>query len=469
MTIHYNRVLPDSNYTVDMEKARQLWRADYAKLSDLFSSKIMLPDGKVIFTPTHMMGQAEADVKLIAYNDRDEIFQKDITRFVQPDEIAISIKHHSPSPSDDGKEKIKLQCTHIQIAVGVMAEGKPGVLSVNNPQDYQAGLFGAPNYPMIFIRPIFPSGLSDSQITDYINNIRTWLVIANTFTHFPGDYNGGDPLGTRNVEQVKQLGDNLLDALLGKREALDWLASPLNRVYCAELAHVSLNLGLHYPLNSRFADPQRFEKIKEKIDSKTFVEQNDNSYIHFVSLCTAPEDLEPITEAADIADAEPVPHYSRWFDRNLGVKPFNVPNMLEKYLQFSIPRDELGEEVAAVQAAVLKECQPAVFTALGLKNLPDSDKKKIFAATLYEDIVKCVGTRHESYDSFREAISPLLDKAAEIASPRDDGFGAFIPPHCFLVRAAESIKGRTDIGLLKWQYMGHGLHESILQTGPVTV
>lgn len=455
--VDYNRVLPDSNYSINLEQANNLWPHNHTKLSDLFTSKIILPNGKAISTPTHMIGQVEADIKLIAYNDDNEQFQEDVARFVKPNEVAIAIKHHSPNP--EVKEKMKLQCTHIQIVVGVMSGGKAGVLTVNNPQGYQAGLFGAADYPMIFIKPVFPSVLSNDKIIDYVNNIRTWLVIANTFTHFPSNYDGGDPLATRNVEQVKQLGNKLLSALLGDQEAVDWLESPLNQVYCAELAHVALNLGLHYPLNSHFVEQEHFELVKQQIIRKDFIKQNENPYIGSVSTCVAPDDLVPIIDVINADSASS----SGSFDKNLAIKPLTVANIIEKYIQFSVPRKELGEEISNIQAAMLKECQSAVFTALGVGQLPHDSENRMLVSKLYEEIISCVEKTYENYNQFEEAISPLLDKTKAIVSPRDNGEGAFIPPHCFLIRATESIKGRTDIGVLKWQYIGHGLHESILK------
>ncbi|MFC1510206.1 hypothetical protein ACFL49_00915 [Candidatus Omnitrophota bacterium] len=456
VVIDYNRQMPVSNYEINLEEANNVYQATFEKLSDIFSSKIKLPNGEIISPPTHMLGQAEADIKLIAYNNDNEMYQEDIVRFIKPNEIAISIKHHSPKPVE--KEKIKLQCTHIQIVVGVMFDGKEGVITVNNPQACEEGLFGAVDYPMIFIKPDFPSGLSNEKVIDYVNNIRTWLVLANTFTVFPPEYDGGDPLATRNVEQLKQLGDKLLDALSGDREAIDWLKSPLNMVYCAELAHVALNLGLHYPLNSRFIGGENFELLKEQLISKDFLQDNSNLYIAHVSLCVAPEDLEPITNVINGNDLPSL----RPFDKNLAVKPFTVANIIQKFVQFSVPRKELGESVSVIQAVILKECQDSVFTQLGINSLSDDDEKKVFVKKLYEEIVSCVEHEYESYDKFKEAMMPLLDKAQKITSPRDNGEGAFIPPHCFLVRATEWINGRADIGLLKWQYVGHGLHESML-------
>ncbi len=456
--IDYNYV-PASNYSINFERANASWESGYTELIDIFSSEIGLAGDEVISSPTHMLGQAEKDIKLIAYNDADKFLQEDIARFIRPDEIAISIKHHSPVPDEDEKEQMKLQCTHIQIAVGVTSKGKDGVITLNNPQDYQNGLFGPKDYPMIFIKPIFPEGVSKEKVRDYVNNIRTWLAIANTFTVFPDDYNGGDPLATCSVEQVKQLGDKLIDALLGNQEAVDWFSQPENQVYCAELAHISLNLGIHYPLNNKFIGQERYDLLKDALVTKDFVSQNENTYIKLVSMCVAPDDLQPIT---DVINTDARVFSSAPFDKNLAVKPFTVANIIEKYIQFSIPREELGEDVAIIQAGILKKCQPAVFTALGIDKLSPDNEKRTQVTKLYEQIVSCVGKKYENYNKFREAISPILEKTKTMTSPRENGVGAFIPPHCFLVRAAESIKGRTDIGLLKWQYVGHGLHESIL-------
>jgi hypothetical protein len=118
-----------------------------------------------------------------------------------------------------------------------------GAVTINNPQDYGGhqgpddgrGLFGTRDSPMIFLRPKFRPQVMAEQRAMYMDNIRTWLVIANTFTNFPQEkYNGNDPLGTLSVKATRVLGDKLLDALVGEFEqkrvaGTKREASPLSR------------------------------------------------------------------------------------------------------------------------------------------------------------------------------------------------------------------------------------------------
>lgn len=456
----FNRPPPASRYQIDLEGAGRVFRTQFGRLSDLFSSKTPLPNGHAIVAPSHMLGQKEADLRLIAYDDNLGPAQKDIARFVAPGEIAIAIKHHSAKPDNEEKERMKLQCTHIGIVVGVKTDDGPGAITINNPQSYQRGLFGTPDYPMIFVKPTFPDGVTNEQKHQYIANIRTWMMIANTFTEFPPDYNGGDPLATRSVGQVKELGDKLLAALAGDEEAKAWLQDPAHHVYCAELAHVVLNLGLHYPLNKASLGEARFAEVKAALNAGEFLRENGNPYAELVDLQMAPATLKPISALLGIETTEPG---QKPFGQGLAMQPFTVADILEKFLQTTIPREQMGEALAPVQGEILRQARAGLFEATGIDQLAPEDPKRAAVEQLYDQLIGVVAQPHGSYGEFRAALAPLLLAARQVANPRGDGKGAFVPPSAFLSRATEAIEGRPTQGLLGWQYVGHGMHPSTLK------
>src|SRR5262245_59132665 len=106
-----------------------------------------------------------------------------------PGAVGFAVKHHRPEhrtlamdDSDTGtmKEHFKLQDTHIEIVVGVEVGGVARAMTINNPQTYENGRFGTDTYPMIFVRPKYPTYLSQDQVRQFNDNIRTMAVAFNT-------------------------------------------------------------------------------------------------------------------------------------------------------------------------------------------------------------------------------------------------------------------------------------------------
>lgn len=474
-TVDYNRQPPPAHFTVDLVKAGEVWKRKYRTLAELFSTTTRL-SGKVIVSPTHMLGQTEDEVRIMSYNNpaktnfvADESDQKDLARFIYPGEFAIIIKHHCPKPNPIPFEQIKLQCTHIQVAVGVEWQGENRVISISAPQDYHRqnsssnkflGLFGTEEYPLIFIKPQFPKLFSTELKRHYVDNIRTWLVIANTFTVFPknGAYNGNDPLTITSLEMVKEVGNNLLLALTGDPQAEEWFADPMNQVYCGELVHIALNLGIHYPLNKNVLGEELYAPVKQALESKQFLDKNKNHYARRVHLQLAPETLPPITEYLE----PPSKNSETVFDPLLAIQPFALVEILGKYIRRIIPREVLGEEVAPSQRQLLEKVKPVFLTAMKLDTLPESHPARIEIEKTFQQALEVVGKKHQNYALYREALRPHLLRIHERIEEMEGVINAFIPPHCYLLRATNCIEGKPGQGLLGWQYLGHGLHESML-------
>ncbi len=476
--IDYDRKRPGSNYDIDFDAVNHNWdrgSSPAKKPADLFTTLVPNPMGGAA-TPMATHYDPKQEIKIIAYDNAWGANQKDLTRFLAPGEVMIAVKHHKPEHptlGGAGKEEVKLDCTHIELAVGVMttdSSGKkePGAITLNNPQTYEQGLFGDPSYPMIFLKVKFPAGLSGADKQAYMDNIRTWLTIANTFTNFPGDYNGGDPLGTRSVSQVKTMGDQLIKAMTGdaaqQAEAMAWLTSPDNKVYCAELAHVAMNLGISYPLNKANLGA-RFEAVKNALASKEFLSKNGNENAKLVDLTMAPESLKPMQEKVGVRPTEPGP--GKPFGDGLAAQPFTMPSLIEEFIASMATRD-LGRTLtpgeaqllAAEQNAMFEGAKPGIIEAAGLNQLPATDPRRQGIEALLNGISQVLQKPFTEYADFRAALDPLLAKASEVAGPRPNGAGAFFPPNGWLLHALG--KAENKGGMLGVEIVGHGLHASLL-------
>lgn len=419
-----------------LKRAEEVWGKAFASVAELFETKNTF-DSQVVKVYPHMIGHKEGELRLIPYDNVFGIKQESLSAQLAQGEIAISIKHHSPSPMPNKLDDLKLQCTHIQMAVRV----RDGVLTINNPRGYEGGLFGEPDYPMILLRPKFPSYITSEMQKAYIDNIRTWLVIANTFSQFPGDYDGGDPLGCIDKERILKYGKALLQALMGDQSAKDWLDKDENRLYCAELAYVALNLGIHFPLNERFIGAD-FSLIQKHIVEKAFLTENENPYVALVDLVMAPNNLDPIA----ILNG-----------KELAIEPFCSADIIYHYIQNIVPRQHLGEVLGSeLQSKVFDEIKPMLPNFLRLETTLEKEQFHI----LVQKIGQVIAGIYPNYLDFKLALKPILDELRVFSQK----YGmAYIPPHCFLIRALENSLKKTNAGFFEWEYVGHGLHSIILK------
>lgn len=470
-------VTQKSAYTADMAAYNAIYGTSFENLDQAYTVLIKAGD-KTIPAPTHLFGEA---VNVIAYSNDDGVKTADGQTFERGDQeiakvykkgqVGIAVKHHrSEFPALDlnsadasaMKEHFKLQDTHIEIVVGVERDGKPGAITLNNPQNYEEGAFGDEKYAMAFLRPVYPSYLSDAQIAAYEANVLTMVVGFNAVTNFPGDYNGGDPLGARSVERVREHVKNMVLAIGGDAGAQAYFQDPANQVYCAELAHLSFTAGMHVPLNDATMIPlvgepawSTFKAYIAKHDAgeKTpFVEMNDNRRVELIrELAVAPDTLKPIGEVAP-ANGD-----------KLAFEPMTMSDIVEQFMRTHMPRELLGEQLAPLQGAVLEKMRPGLLEVMKLDQAPADHPARVAVEGLYTRMVEAVSKPYGSYAEFRAAIEPLLAQARQITGPRaDDGVGLFVPPSLFHVIA----QGKHQGGLLGMQYEGHGVHVSAVKKLP---
>ncbi len=463
-------VTEKSGYGVEFSAYNEIYNTNFTTLNEAYSVLVQAGDVKIP-APTHLFGE---EVNVIPYSNNDgdktpsgEVFERgdqEIAKVFKPGQLGIAVKHHrSEFPVLDlnnadpktMKEHFKLQDTHIEIVVGVERDGKPGAITINNPQNYEDGAFGDEKYAMIFLRPTYPSYLSGDQVEAYEANIRTMLLGFNAVTNFPGDYNGGDPLGARDVERVREHVKNMVLALNGDAEAQAYFADKANQVYCAELAFIAFTAGMHVPLNdetmiplvgdaawSKFKD---FVKAHNAGESSPFTTMNKNERAGLVrDLTIAPSSLKAIGDEGPAVDKN-----------KLAFQPMTMSDIVEQFMRTHMPRELMGEQLAPLQGQVLEKMRPGLLETMGMDKLPANSPARVAVEALYTEIVKVVGTQHASYTAFRAAIDPLLAQARQMTGPRGDtGEGLFVPPSLYHVVA----QGKQQGGLLGMQYEGHGVH-----------
>ena len=434
----------DQGDILDFQKVRELWGQNHQKTEDLFSTTTQFSTG-VVKAPTHMVGLNSEDLILLPYESVEAPYHKSLVGKIEPGEIGISIMHHSPIPDSNPKESIKLQCTHIQLVMGV----KAGVVTINNPSKYLAGSFGDKSYPMI-ISKIKSNGRVPGDLwTKYEKNIRTWAVIANAFTVFPDDYNGSDPLKVRTKEQLIEFGNYLLEALCGDEGAREWLRHPNQHLYCAELAFIAMNLGLYFPISEMKIGSDLFSRVKAALAEFDFVAKTQNPVIDQIEISVAEEEFPSYSHfvgSGEIKDG---------FWSNLIVRPYFASDMIERYIQAVVPRNMLGEEEGSqFQKELVKKIKLPLFEML---NLPEKMRDKF--ESLFADLVSIIGIEYRSYEEFRDAIEPRLIEISKLAS--HDG-KAYIPPSLYLDELTKNQIGISN-GIVRWEYVGHGIHKSVIK------
>lgn len=475
-----------SKWEADMDAFNNRWQNAQRMVSidDAFTLHVALGSKISYKAPTHLFG---SKVNIIPYHDGDDAKAVDgtqagrgdieISRYFSPKEIGFAIKHHRPEhrvltpdmTDKEMKEHLKLQDTHIELVVGVERKGKPGVITLNNPQNYQGGRFGDSSYPMIFVKPVYPHYLPNDLKTAFRDNIRTMMVGFNAVSKFPRDYNGGDPLAANTVEKLKEHVRQMVLAIAGDQTASDtaksWFSLPENMIYCAELAHVSASAGVHFPLNESTMVPlvgqDVWDNLRKQIEQHNqgeetpFVRLNENKLSRLVTLNVASEDLLPLPQYAQEANQ---------LNENpkLAFEPMTMADIVHYALSVQVPRETIGENIALVQASILKKMTPGLLETMGMDSLPSTDPRRQAVENLINKIIEVVGRQYDDYNSFQAALEPYLEQARNMTGPRpgnETGKGLFVPPSLLHLIA----QGEHTGGLLGLEYVGHGLHFSLLR------
>jgi hypothetical protein len=463
-------VTEKSAYGIDFAAYNAIYDTSFSKMDEAYTVVVQAGEVKIP-APTHLFGE---EVNVIPYSNEDgdktpsgEVFERgdqEIAKVFKKGQLGIAVKHHrsefpvldlNTADPKSMKEHFKLQDTHIEIVVGVEREGKPGAITINNPQNYESGAFGDEKYAMIFLRPTYPAYLDKEQVAAYEANVRTMLLAFNAVSNFPGDYNGGDPLGARDVARVREHVKNMVHALNGDAAAQAYFKDKANQVYCAELAFVSFSAGMHVPLNDETMIPlvgdEAWAKFKEFVlahnagKESPFTTMNQNTRASLVrDLTIADGSLKPIGDVAPSSEKD-----------KLAFQAMTMSDIVEQFIRTHMPRELLGEQLAPLQGQVLEQMRPGLLETMGMDKLEPADPVRVAVEGLYTQIVQVVSKSHANYAAFRAALDPLLAQARQMSGPRGDtGEGLFVPPSLYHVVAQGKHKG----GLLGMQYEGHGVH-----------
>ena len=517
------------------------WELDYAKVNkafpdeaapvrdghpeDAFSVIVDLGNGKKIRANTHMFTK---QVNVIPYAnpnvERSEAAQADgrgdsvIAQYIAPGEVGFMIKHHRPAHRSfaiggggpDMKENFKLQDTHVGIIVGVDREGKAGAISINNPKNYEQGAFGEASYPMIFVKPTFPQGISAEQQALYNENIRAMAVLFNTVSVFPGDYNGGDPLAARNPTEVRRHVAMMIKAIGGDLAAQAWFADPQNKIYCAELAHVSASAGILVPLakSSVVGLKGAGDIVINDADWAAFESKVNGSWPFATGPVPSSEPSSANARLADLANYKP--DFARLANlapidtvagapkradglpgKGLAFEPMTMADIVQHFLRTHIPRDPdrqqgtdlegAGETVAKIQGGILAQMEAGLYESMKIEagspqlqraitsdeqlmTLPQrlgaGEQVEFHIKDVFDALVKVVGQSYASYGAFQAAVQSWLMVARKITGPRgDSGEGLFAPPSLLHTIA----QGAHPGGYLGLKYLGHGVHFSAVK------
>lgn len=439
------------NYQVNLDAVNKYRSAYFTDVADMHMLRFPVETAD---STLHLLGMREEELRFIPFSSEKDYKQPIIAEVVRPGDFVIGVRQYAFYPSTSLKSHAKFQTGHVQFMPGV----EDGIVRAENQKT--SGKIASKGYPVTFIKPTFPEGVSAEQQDQYRRNMIAWSVLIAQFSEFPTEnYNGSDPLGGKNVSDIITIGDYAIKALLGDQEAADWLKQPEHQLYCGELVYTVLHLGVYYPLNESKLSKEQLEKVKKMFADKKFVDTEEHAFLDKVPLQIADESLLPINELLghDISDAPD----GKVFGQGLVVKPFLFSDVIETFVHEYAPREELGEEIGApLQALLLEKIKPLLLNAMGLDHVDDNDAKKQMFDQFFGQVKAAVAKPYENYEEFRQHFKPVIDKAMELSAKCE--IKAFIPPHAYLIRTRDYLVDKSDTGLFGWEYVGHGIHEDLV-------
>lgn len=446
---HTNINEASTQFNTTFEKHSAFLGRSISNYHELYQQESIFSDGRKIKSFPHLIGLKEDEFRIISYDNSNGTEQLSLAKAMGKRRIAISIKHHAQNPSNDPLEVMKLQCSHAQL---VIRNGED-VLTLNNPQSYEEGLFGDESYPMIFLMPNYQVEMSDENVLEYDKNIIAWACLINTFSHFPGDYNGGDPLTAKNLKDAHLFGRKVLDAFLGDEGAIEWLKHEDNKLYCAEMVFLALTLGATFPLTDKLLSPKLITSLREAIHSKKLASINENPQFIKLSIDLPDSSLQPLR-----LDSEEI--VKNGFGDGLAIQPMLVTDMITSFIKYSVPRRDLGEKCGKYQVELLQKSKLFLNQFLPHQEIQNPESK---INSLICKLELVIGTEHGSYLEFQSSLKEILSEIESEVARISSASNMFIPPHAFLVRAIENKLENRIKGLLAIDYLGHGVHQSLTQ------
>lgn len=449
-----NNTFIDTNASVKQfnttfEKQSAYLGRSISNYHELYQQESIFSDGRKIKSFPHLIGLKEDELKIISYDNSNGTEQLSLAKAMGKRRIAISIKHHAQKASDDSLEIMKLQCSHAQLVVRSGAD----VLTLNNPQSYEEGLFGDESYPMIFLMPNYQIEMSEEKVLAYDKNIIAWASLINTYSHFPGDYNGGDPLTAKNLKEAHYFGKKVLDAFLGNADAIEWLKLEDNKLYCAEMVFLALTLGSTFPLTEKFLSLELVSSLRKAFQDKRLSLVNENPQFTKLNIDLPDSSLMPLRLVSEEV-------INNGFGDGLAIQPMLVSDMITSYIKNTVPRRELGESCGKYQVELLQKSKQFLNMFLPHQEIQNSSSK---INSLISKLEIVLGSEHGSYLAFQTTLKAILSEIDNEVARISSASNMFIPPHAFLVRAIENKVENRVKGIFAIDYLGHGVHQSLTQ------
>lgn len=451
-------------------------------VEDLFRVRLKMAGGEHV-AGVHLFGEP---VRVLPYHNDDggrdasgaPVPRGDaaLAEWFPPDEIGFAVKHRRiaqreltlPFRSSLAlREEIKLHDSHLQIVVGVQRDGAPGVVTLSSPAGYEGGRFGTATYPMIFLRPRYPDYLDAARVAAFRDNIRTMSVGFASVAKLPTDYSGGDVVGATRPDEVLAQAAAMVRAIGGDAEARSQFLDPANQLYCAELGLLAATAGLLAPLNAESFVPlvgaEAWQRFEEQVRAHGLGEENgftvgrDNRPSRLIRLTLAPADLRPAPSYAP-------PDLRAVDEHRLALRPMTLIDMIEQFIRLYLPREELGEERgAALQGEMLRSIQPLLLQLLRIDQIPATDPQASDRAAVdaaWERMVEVVERPHADAEAMRHELAPIVEELRDLSSRLvAPGTNLSVPPSLYHLTA----RGNWEGGLLGLDYVGHGLHFSLVR------
>jgi hypothetical protein len=458
-------------YELDFKRANELWPGgpQLETIEDLYSVTVDV-DGSPRKYATHLF---DKPVHLIPYEDPDSPLEDAergvphgaaaIAEYFPPGAVGFAIKNRRTQyrllrirANDATKligqchlplkytRHVKLQDMHVAAVIGV--EG--GVVPIGSPTRYPNRTFYRRNYPMIFVRPVFPEFIAPPLRDRYLDNIRTMLVCFALISRDTPDYNEQN-LPATTPQSIAQWTEMMIRALAGEPVGRAFFRKEENRLYCGEFVYIATSAGIASPLNATTWKPvvgeATWSAFLSAVDahnstgSRALARRRGRNGLQLlkVPLKLAPDDLAPIDD--------------------LAFRPMPLFDIIEAFIRAYWPRSTEGQEVGRLQANVVQALRPAFKLLSGRNVAPFAAAEDAAYETLVSDVLATVGASYASDAAFRSALDGVRGRVGEFLTAHGRQHLA-VPPLLFHLIA----QGHYQSGALGLEYVGHGIHRSLV-------
>ena len=465
--IDYNKPWPRSPYEVDLAKLQARFGAPaMTHVGAPFHKQLRLGDEMVSVPNVTRHDAAHADdINVLPYdNDAGQTQQIEgdpvlgrrceLLAHAHVGDIFWGVSHMNFQHRDQGSdlESIKQHMTHVRIYAVV----EQGVAVMDFPRSYagkargsepdvgvENGVINTPTYPSTLYRLIFPDHISAGAQRAYRDNIRSWAVLVNKLARFPAaDYNGNDPLGTHDLDQVKLFGHQVMTALDKDAngqptdtatKALAWLQRGANQLYCAEGAvHVAINLGLNMPLNEAGLGLRhwlRFQRLLQAGEQRFWSREYPDAYPVGSGHAGGPPSTQesPHSQYTRQIAITAAPVWLKPID-TLAFRPWSAVDMIEHFLRRIVPRDPAAAGSLDSRSPAVGQAQAELFMATRAALTPVTQALDGDAVAKIDQIYRLIGPLLRRPDD-KQNLDVALQDIMDAARPTDSAQVLFIPPN----------------------------------------